>query len=259
MKKLLTRNITKIFIGLVLIMCNSSCVNLKKTLLLKETTITDYSSEIVNSKDNDYIINNGDHLYIKVFSTDPQTSRYFQTDFPEVMNSSYIYINSYKVDNEGFVSYSFTGKTKVKGLTINEAQEAIKQNLNEYFKDVNVYVKLVNFNISILGEVKQPGTYTIENDHITILQALGLAGGITEFSKANEVVLVRKSANGNIVKHIDLTDNGILQSEYLYLLPDDVVYIAPRSTKSFTFSKFPYQVILGILSMTFSILALTTK
>ncbi len=259
MKGLLTRNINKIVLGILLIISSSSCVNLKKTVLLKETTITDYSSEIVNDKNNDYKINNGDHLYIKVFSTDPQTSRYFQTDFPEIMNSSYIYINSYKVDNEGCVSYSFTGKTQVKGLTIEEAQEAIKKNLNEFFKDVNVYVKLVNFNISILGEVKNPGTYTIDSDQITILQALGLAGGITEFSKANQVVLVRKSANGNIVKHLDLTDNGLLKSEYLYLLPDDVVYIAPRNSKSFTFSKFPYQIILGILSMTFSIVALTTK
>jgi len=259
MKRLFKRNISIALLGLILILGNSSCVNLKKTLLLKETTITDYFSEIVNSKNNDYQINNGDHLYIKVFSTDPQTSRYFQTDFPEVMNNSYIYINSYKVDNEDYVSYSFTGKTKVKGLTIEEAQEAIKQNLNEFFKDVNVYVKLVNFNISILGEVDRPGTYTIDSDQITILQALGLAGGITEFSRANKVVLIRKSANGNIVKHLDLTDNGILQSEYFYLLPDDVVYIAPRNSKSFTFSQFPYQIILGILSMTFSIVALTTK
>ncbi len=257
MKKVLPWNSTRILIALLIIVGGSSCVNLKKTQLLQEKAITDYSAEIVNEQSNEYKINNGDHLYVKVFSSDAQTSRYFQSDFPELMNSSYIYLNSYKVDNEGFVSYSFTGKTKVKGLTIDEAQTAIKETLNEYFKDVNVYVKLVNFNISILGEVKSPGNYTVNRDQITILQALGMAGGVTDFGKATAVVLVRKSPNGSKVHHIDLTDNGLLQSEYLYLLPDDVLYIAPRSSKSFVFEKMPYGMLFGIISLVVSVIAVT--
>ena len=203
-----------------------------------------------------YKINTGDHLYIKVFSSDAQTSRYFQSDFPELMNSSYIYINSYKVDNEGFVNYSFTGKTKVKGLTIEEAQDALKKTLNEYFKDVNVYVKLVNFNISILGEVNSPGNYSVDREQLTVLQALGMAGGIKSFGKATEVTLIRKSPNGSKVYNIDLTDNGILQSEFYYLLPDDVIYVASRGTKPFIFESLPYGMLFGIISIAISIIAI---
>ncbi|MCW3806324.1 polysaccharide biosynthesis/export family protein [Plebeiibacterium marinum] len=257
MKNFFPRSIIKVFSLLIIAGLASSCVNLKKVELIQKKSHSDYSQEIVNAQTNAYKINSGDHLYIKIYSSDAETSRYFQTDFPELMNSSYIYLNSYKVDSEGYVSYSFTGKTLVKGLSIEEAQSAITETLGQFFKDVKVQVKLVNFNISILGEVNNPGTYNIDRDQVTILQALGMAGGITDFGKATQVTLVRKSANGNKVSHIDLTDNGLLSSEYFFLLPDDVIYVAPRGSKSFVFEKMPYGMVFGILSLVVSIIAVT--
>ncbi len=257
MKKKLMQKTVKSILAFLMIGVFSSCVNLKKVELIQEKTIKDLSNEVLNADRDAYKINSGDHLYIKIFSSDAQTSKYFQSDFPELMNSSYIYLNSYKVDNEGYVNYSFTGKTKVKGLTIEEAQQAISKNLNEYFKDIQVYVKLVSFDISILGEVNKPGTYTIDRDQINILQALGKAGGLTAFGRADKVILVRKSENGSKVKYIDLTDDGLLSSEYYFLLPDDVIYIAPRSSKTFAFEKLPYGLLFGILSLAISVMALT--
>lgn len=257
MKRGLLQNLIRITLGLIIITA-SSCVNLKKVQLMQEKSITDYSQEIINAQRDAYKINAGDHLYIKVFSSDAQTSRYFKSDFPEIMTASYVYLNSFKVDEEGNVNYSFVGPIPVKGMTINEAQENIETSLKEYFKDVKVYVKLVNFNISLLGEVKSPGTYNVDRDEITILQALGMAGGITDFGAADKVVLVRKSPNGSKVKYIDLTDNGILESEHLFLLPDDVIYVAPRNSKSFVFEKFPYGLIFGIISLGLSVYAIST-
>ncbi len=257
MKKQILQMTLKCLLAFLLMGSANSCVNLKKVELIQEKTITDVSNEIINAQRDAYKINSGDHLYIKIFSADAQTSRYFQSDFPELMNSSYIYLNSYKVDTDGNVNYSFIGKTKVKGLTIEEAQEAITTNLNTYFKDIKVYVKLVSFDISILGEVNKPGTYNIDRDQITILQALGLAGGLTEFGKANKVMLVRKSTNGSKVNYIDLTDNALLSSEFLFLLPDDVIYIAPRGSKTFAFEKVPDGLLFGILSLGISIMAVT--
>jgi len=235
----------------------ASCVNLKKVELIQPKSISDFSNEILNAQRDAYKINTGDHLYIKIFSSDAQTSRYFQSDFPELMNSSYIYLNSYKVDTEGNVNYSFAGKTHVKGMTIEDAQAAITESLSEYFKDIKVYVKLVNFDISILGEVNSPGTYNVDREQINILQALGMAGGLTDFGRADQVTLVRKSENGSIVKQIDITDSGLLSSEYFFLLPDDVLYVAPRSAKSFAFEKLPYGMLFGLLSLGVSIIAVT--
>ncbi len=246
----------RLLLKTLLIVSITSCVNLKKVELMQKKTITDYNQEIENSRQAEYQINSGDHLYIKVFSSDLKTSKMFQTDFPELMNASYIYLNSYKVNAQGFVNYSFAGQIDVKGLTIPEAQDTIKTKLGEYYKDINVYVKLVGFNITILGEVKSPGTFTIDKEQITLLQALGMAGGVTDYARANQVTLIRKSPNGKIVKQLDITDNGLLKSEYLYLLPDDVIYIAPRTAKSFAFDKFPYGIAFGILSVGLSVFAI---
>jgi len=228
----------------------SSCVNLKNTTLLQERSITDLSAEIAIDRSAVYKINGGDHLFIKVTSTDAQTSRFFQSDFPELMNPTYMFLNSHKVSADGNINFSFVSGIQVKGMSIEEARQRIQTALEEYYKDINVFVKLVNFKISILGEVNSPGTFTISSEETTILQALGEVGGIKEFGDAKKVMLVRKSANGNIVRYIDVTDNGLLKSEYYYLLPDDILYVAPRKTKPFAFTQFPY-------SMTFSIIATT--
>ena len=257
MKRRILLTMQNVLLWILVATSITSCVNLKNVELMQIKSITDYSEEITNAKQSEYQINSGDHLYIKVFSSDTKTSKLFQSDFPELMNDSYIYLNSYKVDDEGFVNYSFAGKIKVKALTLDQAQETIKNTLSEYFKDINVYMKLVNFNVTILGEVNSPGTYTVDKDQLSIFQALGLAGGITDYGKAQKVTLIRKSPNGSIVKTIDLTDNGILASEYMFLLPDDVVYVAARKSKPFVFDKFPYGMAFGIVSIALSLIAIS--
>ncbi len=245
------------FIVVCLALISSSCISLKKSELIQPLSIPDYNQEFVNTQRDAYKINYGDNLYLKVYSADVKTSKYFRSDFPEIMNDSYIYLNSYKVDEEGFVQYSFVDKVMVKGLTIEEAQDAIQEAVEEYFDDVTVQIKLVNFRISIIGEVNSPGSFTIDREQITILQAISMAGGLKEFAEADAVTLVRKSPNGSIVKTLDLTDSKILESEYLFLLPDDVVYIKPRPSKSYAFEKFPYGLLAGIVSIAISIVAIT--
>jgi polysaccharide export outer membrane protein len=156
------------------------------------------------------------------------------------MNPTYMFLNSHKVNRDGYVNYSFVDSIYVKGLTVEQARDVIQEALGEYFKDVNAFVKLVNFQITILGEVGSPGTYTIDSEEVNILQALGYSGGINEYGEAQKVMLVRKSPNGSVIRYIDLTDNGLLASEYFYLLPDDVLYVSTRGSKPFSFSKFPY-------------------
>jgi len=234
----------------------TSCVNLKKVELLQQKSITELEKEIENDRTSVYRIKSGDHLFIKVTSSDPETSKFFQTDFPELMNPTYMFLNSHKVNSEGCVSYSFVNDIYVKGLTVEEARAEIEEALGEYFKDVNAFVKLVNFQITILGEVGNPGTYTIDSEEINILQALGHANGINEFGNARKVMLVRKSPNGSIIRYIDVTDNGLLQSEYFYLLPDDVLYVSARQSKPFSFTRFPYSLMFSLVASGLAIFSL---
>jgi polysaccharide biosynthesis/export protein len=226
-----------------------SCVSQKKVKLIQERTSKEYTSQFANAKATSYRIQTGDQIYVRVYSTDPKTSKFFQADFPYLMNSTYQYLNTFVVDEFGYITVSFIEKLYVKGLSIPEVQKAIQTQLDQYFKDASAFVKLVNFQVGVLGEVKSPGNFTIEQDQITIFQAIGLAGGITDFGNYKTVKLVRQVQSGSEVYLLDITDNKILESPYYYLLPNDVVYIEPRSTKSWAYSQFEYTNILTFLTL----------
>ena len=235
--------------ALLIISAMFSCVSQKNVKLIQERVNKEMKTQFENSKTATYRVQTGDHLYIRVYSVDPKTSKFFQNDFPYLMNSTYQYLNTYVVDEFGYISFSFIEKLYVKGLSVEEVQKALQQQLDTYFKETTAYVKLVNFQVGVLGEVNSPGNYTIEQDQINVFQALGLAGGITDFGNYKEVKLVRQTQAGSEVHMLDITDNRILESPYYYLMPNDVIYIEPRSTKSWAYSQFPYQTLLYFFSV----------
>ena len=190
----------------------------------------------------------GDQLYVKIYSVDPKTSKFFQTDFPNLMNPTYLYLNSYAVDEFGFINFSFVDKLYVKGLTMVEVKDLIQKTLNEYFKEATVVVKLDNFEVTVLGEVNNPGSFNIYRDYVNLFQALGEAGGLKEFGNVKKVKLVRQTQTGSNMYTLDLTDNKILESPYFYLMPNDVIYVEPMNSKSAAYSTFPYSTLLVALS-----------
>ena len=138
-------------------------------------------ADYMNEKDISYRLQVGDYLYIEVYSVDPQTSRFFQTDFPDLMNTTYVYLKSYLVDESGYINFSFIDKMYVKGMTVLEVRDMIQEKVNEYFKETTVVVKMVNFEVSVVGEVNDPGSFTVYRDQINIFQAIGHAGGFKDF------------------------------------------------------------------------------
>ncbi len=120
--------------------------------------------------------------------------------------------------------------------------------LNEYFEDVNVVVKLVNFQITLLGEVSSPGTYTINREYANILQALSLAGGVSDFADVNRVKLIRQTPSGSVVRIVDMSAMDLLSQDYYHLMPNDVIYIDSRPVKSFTQRAVPYGLFLSVFS-----------
>ena len=227
----------------------SSCVSQSKVKMVQERTAKEMTTEFQNAKAITYRIQVGDNLYIRVNSIDPKTSKFFQTDFPYLMNATYQYLNTYVVDEFGYISFSFIDKIYVAGLTVPEIRKAIQQKLDEYFKEATVFIKLVNFQVGVLGEVNSPGNFTIEQDLINIYQALGLAGGITSYSNLKEVKLIRQTQSGSELHLLDLTDNKLMESPYYYMMPNDVLYIEPRGGKSWAYEQFPYQTLAYLISI----------
>jgi polysaccharide biosynthesis/export protein len=240
---------TKILLVLGLLF--TSCVSQSKLKLLQEKIEKTAATDFNNSKNTTYKLQVGDHLYIEVFSVDPKTSKFFQTDFPDLMNPTYLYLKSYSVDEFGFIHYSFVDKMFVKDLTVVEVQQQLQKSLNEYFKESTVVVKLVNFEVSVIGEVINPGSFTIYRDQINLFQALGLAGGLKDFGNPKKVKLIRQSQTGSNMVQIDLSDNKILESPYFYLQPSDIIYVEPMNAKSWAYTRFPYETILLLMSTLF--------
>ena len=226
----------------------SSCISQNKVKLMQESVAKQASTDFANSKSTTYRLQAGDHLYIEVYSVDPKTSKFFQTDFPDLMNPTYLYLKSYSVDEFGYINFSFVDKMYVKGLTVPEVKEQIQKTLNEYFKESTVVVKLVNFEVSVIGEVNEPGSFTIYRDQINLFQAIGLAGGFKEFGNPKRVKLVRQTQNGSTTVELDLSKDKILESPYFYMQPNDVVYVEPLNAKSWAYMRFPYETILVLIS-----------
>jgi len=235
----------KICYLLIMILLLSSCISQKKVKILQSKEL---SAQFNNQMSSSYKIRSGDQLYIKVYSVDPKTSKLFQTDLPNLMNPTYLYLNSYTVDEEGYINFSFIDRLYVKGLTLNEARNLLQKTINEYFKEATVVLKLINFEVSVLGEVNNPGTFTIYNEQLTLLQAIGLAGGLKDFANIRKVKLIRQTVNGSEVYTLDLRDSKILESPYYYLQPDDVIYVEPLNSKSIAYDKFPYSVIISAIT-----------
>jgi polysaccharide export outer membrane protein len=226
----------------------SGCASRKKVLMLQG--LADQSAIITNPGKTSYRLHKGDNLYIKVYSVDEKTSKFFQSDFPNLMNPTYLFLNSYTVDEKGYINISFIDKLLVEGLTVEESKNLIQKALNEYFKECTVSVKLVNFQVSVLGEVNNPGSFTIDREQVNLFQALGLAGGSKDFSNLKKVILVRQTDNGSQAQVLDITNLKILESEYFYLMPNDIIYVEPVKAKMSIYgSNTPYIVFSSITSV----------
>ena len=188
-----------------------------------------------------------DELTITVSTSDPASSVPFyrkigqgkdQASSAQGMNNAKLL--DYLVDNEGNIDYPVLGKLHVAGLTTRECEALIRKELQQYLNEVpNVTVRTSNYKISVLGEVKSPGTYTVSDERINIFQALALAGDMTVFSVRDDVQLLREDSLGNRrVLHLDLTSADIALSPDYYLQQNDIVYVKPTKAKvhSNTFS-----------------------
>lgn len=259
-------NIHKIsLIAILGVLIFSSCVPMKKMLLLKNAEMADEnkSVEYVNERSLDYKIQPGDNLFIKainiidekssgVLNGDATRSNYMSTE-------SSIYLNSYTVNKNGFIDYPLTGLVEVKNLTVEQAKDKLQTELSKYVKGTALMVKLSNYDITVIGEVARPGKFKVYQSEISILEALALAGNVTNFAKNKAVKIVRRTDNGSEIVMVNIGDADILSSPYYYLKPNDIVYVEPLKFKQWGFTTFPYSTVLSIVSLGVTLVTLYTK
>lgn len=168
-----------------------------------------------------------DYLYIKIFSLDEKTNNIFNETSYNVDSE----LLSYSVDGGGNISLPFIGFIQVKDLTISQAREKVEKSLANYLNNISVIVRFVSNKVTVLGEVAQPGQHSFYDEKVSIFQAIGFAGGASQFGNLSDVTLVREK--DNVIKYysIDLTKKNIASSEFYYLLPNDILIINPIKAK----------------------------
>ncbi|MEZ7495063.1 polysaccharide biosynthesis/export family protein [Leeuwenhoekiella aequorea] len=134
-------------------------------------------------------------------------------------------LQTYLVDQNGNIEFPVMGTIYVRGLTRVALAEKLKTMITAYVTNPIVNVKLSNFQVSVLGAVNNPGTYTISNEYLTIPKALGLAGDMQIFGRRDNVLVMREENDKVTKAYLDLTDNSIIDSEYYYLKQNDVLYV----------------------------------
>ena len=249
---------TFIWLSLIIIII-SSCVPQKKMLYMRVKEDADTLTEFKNDRDVIYKVQNGDNLYIKIVSMDETTN-----DLLNPMGSGgggssgggANYLNSYTVTEEGYLEFPLVGNIYIKNQTVEEITNLLTEHLGDYIKEFVVIIKLVNFNITILGEVSSPGLYEIYQTDINLFEAIAMAGDMTDFSIRNDVTVIRKTKDGSKVRQVDMSRRSFLSSEYYYLQPDDIVYVKPIKMKQFAFTTFPYGMLFGTISFVIAMVAL---
>ncbi|RXG27164.1 polysaccharide biosynthesis/export family protein [Leeuwenhoekiella palythoae] len=218
-----------------MILCFSSCVSRKDTTYFYEPDELEVPALIAMEQPaKSFItIQPNDELTITVSAIEQEAALPFN---PPVVGASNVsngavsvggtpQLQTYLVDSNGNIEFPVLGTIYVRGLTRVALAEKLKGMIAAYVTNPIVNVKLSNFQVSVLGAVQRPGTYTISNEYLTIPKALGLAGDMQIYGRRDNVLVMREE-NGKVTKaYLDLTDNSVIDSEYYYLKQNDVLYV----------------------------------
>lgn len=140
-------------------------------------------------------------------------------------------IKTYLIDNSGNIEFPVIGKIKLGGLTRSAANAKLVSAISEYIKNPSINLRILNYKISVLGEVMRPGTFTLASERITLLEALAMAGDLTIYGKRDNILVIRESEGKKTFNRIDLTKADFINSPYYYLTQNDQIVVEPNKTR----------------------------
>jgi polysaccharide export outer membrane protein len=224
----------------------SSCTSQKQLAYLNNLPVPTGEEKFTMSVP-DYKIQNRDILYITVKAMNPEG---VITDFlggsgasggaMNMQGESGGFLYGYDVKTDGNVILPVLGSIYAEGKTLEEIRITLQEEFSKHYKNAIVECKLLSFKFTVIGEVKAPGTYTNFNNYLTVLEAIGRAGGVGDYGKRDRVLVVRPMDKGTKTYILNLQDKAILSSEAYFLLPNDVVIIEPLKQKIFNMNLQTY-------------------
>lgn len=223
-----------LFSVLLFFLAQTSCVSKKNIVYFQNDQIN--QSEVSNNFVT--IFKPDDLLQITISALDMESVQPFNlpvANFSTVTGNAFgnPIQQSYLVDSKGYIDFPILGKLKVGGKTREGVLKMFKEKLDpNYVKNPTINIFISNFKITVSGDVKNPGTYTVPNERVTIIEALGLAGDTNISAQRNNVKVIREERGQKKVYVLDLRSNSIFTSPVYYLQQNDLIYVEPNSAKS---------------------------
>jgi polysaccharide biosynthesis/export protein len=223
------------FLGVVVIF--SACVPNRKYVYVQHNDLniqvpTDSVVRTYEPEQFEYKIQPNDVLYVRFESLTAEEYDFFRDTQNVGANRNYA-VTSELVDPEGRILFPVIGKVRVAGLSIFQVQDSLQATASKYLEDAVVKVRLVNFRFTVLGEVKQEGTINSFNNRTTILEAIGLAGGLAELADRSSVKIIRQKEGFAQVGYVNLLDEDVINSPFYYVHQSDVIVVGALKQRPF--------------------------
>lgn len=213
------------------------------------------------------ILKNDDLLSIIVTGSDAEVLKPFTQFQTNISNNVGGYTQGapspygYLINSNGYIDFPLIGSVKLAGLSRKDAIDTLKGRISKFASNPVVQIKILNYKVTVLGDVVRPGTFTIPNERITILEALGIAGDLNITGKRKNVLVVRENNGVRKEYRVDLTSSQIVNSEVYYLAQNDVIYIEPNRSKinSSLINPTNAGLVISAVSLLISVLVLISK
>lgn len=238
-----------------------SCSTSKTRLPYFEDIATIKDGTVAGNVQYNLTIRPADELFITVTSLNPEATMMYNLPVANAARQSELMAvqqpmqQTYIVNQEGNITFPVLGKIHVEGLTTEQLAAQLEQRISLEVEDPSVMVRLVNFHINVLGEVKTPGMQSVSSERYSVIDALAQAGDLTEYGERSNVMIVREENGEKKFHHLDLNDSRSLESPYFYLQQNDWVYVSPNdvrqaNSKYNQFNSYKISVISTIVSAT---------
>lgn len=245
-----------------------SCRSSKDLIYLKDIANNSHFKGL-SKQSTEHTLIAGDILYVSIKSMNAEVNALFNPESNMEANSSGgyqkfstpngAYLYGFEIDPNGIIKLPMLGNLKVDGASVSQAETVIQKKADEFINDAIVNVKLLNFMITVTGEVRSPGVYFNYKNSMTVIEALAMANGNTDFATIKKVLVVRPDSEGYQSYSLDLSSKDIFMSEGFYLRPNDYVVVQPDKYKNFQLNSQAYSLFFSSLSLLLAVLGFVIK
>lgn len=256
------QTIPQIVLLLFMLFIMSSCLNRKEVDYFQKDPDARPSADAIELPPTfEPKIEHNDILGIHIASINPEAASFFNPS-QKADGTSSTDMTNYLVDANGEIEMPLLGKVKVAGLSTREIRELLRQKLEKFLQSPTVRVYMESYKVTILGEVKVPGVYSVRNEKLSLTDAIGLAGDLTIYGDRKSVMVIRDQNGKKTFNQLDLTTRDIFKSDFYYMRPGDVIYVAAgkgRIASADAFYRIAPIVISGLTLITLLVVRFTNE